>query len=150
MSFNFRVGAEAQPYAAAPARNTAVEEPQNETTRLTIAKSGDGDTVSISEQGKEKLAAMKSDSSETKKSSGTTDSIDEQIEKVKEQIEKIQKEIEELQKEPKKNKDQIAAKQNELMQYQGQLVELQDQKNKASGTSAKGGTRAEGMSNSLT
>lgn len=69
MSFNFRVGAEAQPYAAAPARNTAVEEPQNETTRLTIAKSGDGDTVSISEQGKEKLAAMKSDSSETKKSS---------------------------------------------------------------------------------
>lgn len=36
------------------------------------------------------------------------------------------------------------------MQLQGQLVELQDQKSQASGTNASGGTRAEGMSNSLT
>ncbi|WP_320007878.1 hypothetical protein [Maridesulfovibrio sp.] len=151
MSFNFRVGADAQQQYAAPAiRDAAVEEQEEKSTRLTMGKSGGGDTISISAQGKEKLAAMQSGASEGKKDSEDTTSIEGQIEKIKEQIEKIKNEIEELQKDPEKNKEQISAKQNQLMQYQGQLVELQNQKNKASGTSSTGGTRAEGMANSLT
>ncbi|WP_319779818.1 hypothetical protein [Maridesulfovibrio sp.] len=154
MSFNFRIGADAQQsYAVSTAQTNALQETENEKTRLTMGQDKTGDTISISQQGKDKLAAMQagSQSSEsTDSSSDPSSNIDQQIEKVKEQIEKVKEEIEELQKDPEKNKDQISAKQNELMQLQGQIVELQEQQNKASGTSSKGGTRAEGMGNSLT
>ncbi|WP_421901602.1 hypothetical protein [Maridesulfovibrio sp.] len=154
MSFDFRIGGDTQQtYATSTAKNSAAEETEIQSTRLTMGKSADGDTVSISQAGQEKLAAMtsmKSGAEATEESSENTSSIEQQIEKVKEQIKKLKEEIEKLQKEPEKNKDQIAAKQNELMQYQAQLTELQDQQNKANGTSSGGGTRAEGMSNSLT
>ncbi|WP_320175909.1 hypothetical protein [Maridesulfovibrio sp.] len=154
MSFDFRIGGDAQQtYATSTARNSATEENEIQETRLTMGKSSGGDTVSISQAGQEKLAAMtsmKSASEATEESSDSSSSIDDQIERIKEQIEKIKKELERLQKDPEKNKDQIAAKQNELMQMQSQLAEMQDQKAKASGTNSSGGTRAEGMSNSLT
>ncbi|MFW5498339.1 MULTISPECIES: hypothetical protein [unclassified Maridesulfovibrio] len=154
MSFDFRIGGDAQQtYATSTAKNAAAEETEIQSTRLTMGKSADGDTVSISQAGQDKLAAMtsmESSSEATGESSESSNSIDDQIQKIQEQIEKVKEEIEKLQKDPEKNKDQIAAKQNELMQLQGQLVELQDQKSQASGTNASGGTRAEGMSNSLT
>lgn len=147
MGFDFRIGGDQQAYAAPTTQTAAAEGVENETTRLTMGKSKDGDTVSISKQGKDKLAAMQAGSEED---SEQTSSIDQQIEKIKEQIDKIKEEIAELQKNPEKNKDQIVSKQSQLMQYQGQLTELQNQKNKANGASAKGGTRAEGMGKSLT
>ncbi|GEM_PF-3711540 len=146
MSFDFRVGNNQQAYAASTAQTSAAEA---KTTQLTMGKSDEGDTVSISQQGKDKLAAMQS-GSENEKSSENSYSIEQQIEKIQEKIKKLKEEIENLRKEPEKNKDQIAAKQNQLMQYQGQLVELQNQQNKANETSGAGGTRANGMSNSLT
>ncbi|NDV23585.1 hypothetical protein [Desulfovibrio sp. JC022] len=150
MSFDFRVGGDQQAYATSTVQTAAAEGVENKTTRLTMGKGEDGDTVSISQAGQDKLAAMQSGASGTEKSSEETSSIDQQIEKLQEQIKKIKEEIEKLQKDPEKNKDQIAAKQNELMQYQGQLTELQTQKNKAEGASSGGGTRANGMGNSLT
>ena len=154
MSFDFRIGGDAQQtYATSTAKNSAAEETEIQSTRLTMGKSADGDTVSISQAGQEKLAAMtsmKSGAEATEDSSESSNPIDDQIERVKEQIEKTKKELEKLQKDPEKNKDQIAAKQNELMQLQSQLSDLQDQKAKAEGTSSAGGTRANGMSNSLT
>lgn len=149
MSFDLRVGTNRQTYAASTAQASAAESAEHGTTKLTMGKSGGGDTVSISQQGKDKLAAMQS-GSESEKSSENSSSIEQQIEKIQEQIKKLKEEIEKLQKEPEKNKDQIAAKQNQLMQYQGQLAELQNQQSKANGTSGAGGTRANGMSNSLT
>ncbi len=77
-----------------------------------MGKSADGDTVSISQAGQDKLAAMtsmKSSSEATEESSESSNSIDDQIQKVQEQIEKVKEEIEKLQKDPEKNKDQIAA-----------------------------------------
>ncbi|NDV27381.1 hypothetical protein [Desulfovibrio sp. JC010] len=155
MSFDFRIGADAQQsYATSTAQTAAAEKTEITSTRLTMGNKDDGDTVTISQQGKELATSLKSGTGATDKSSETdsesSSSIEQQIEKVKEQIEKIKEEIEKLQKDPEKNKDQIAAKQNELLQYQGQLTELQSQLNKANGTSGSGGTRAEGMKNSLT
>lgn len=74
---------------------------------------------------------------------------DPMVERIKERIEKLRKEIEELEQSnlPEKQKQQqIQAKQSEIAELQHQLEEIQSRAGMAKG----GGTRAEGMSNSLT
>lgn len=111
MSFDFRIGGDAQQtYATSTAKNAAAEETEIQSTRLTMGKSADGDTVSISQAGQDKLAAMtsmESSSEATGESSESSNSIDDQIQKIQEQIEKVKEEIEKLQKIRKRTRTRL-------------------------------------------
>ncbi len=116
-----------------------------------------GDTVSISEEGK-KLASSSETFAVAQGASEADDDEDSTAAKVKQRIKDVQARIKEIQEqiraveeenlseEQKERKIQML--QEQLVQYQSQLAELQK---KLTGSSrAPGGTRAEGMSSSLT
>lgn len=113
-----------------------------------------GDTVSISEEGKAKAAAMTAsklnNSEDTEKSSSesTLDALKKQIEQLKQKIEELEeKDI------PKEQKEErLAALKNQLMQVQLEYAQALKEKSGSSGTTLLSGlgSSAEGFANSLT
>lgn len=117
-------------------------------------QSSDGDTVSISEEGKAKAAAMTAskltDSEDTEESSteSTLDALKKMIEQLKKEIEELEeKDIPEEQKE-----ERLAALKNQLMQVQLEYAQALKEKSGSSGTTLLSGlgSSAEGFANSLT
>jgi len=114
----------------------------------------EGDTVSISEQARA-MAQSSQSSSAVDVATGVTDEVAASTNNssVKEKIDKLEQEIQDLKNDTELPEDekqqQIMIKQQELMQLQQQ----QDQKSSSEildGLAGSGGTRAEGMSSSLT
>jgi len=105
---------------------------------------GQGDSVTISEEGRQKAAKLT-----TKAGTSSEDSTEAAIARIKEQIEKVKEQIEKLKDSdlPEKQKQQQTLMlQNQLVQLNDELAKLQQQ----SGGSVTGGTKAEGFANSLT
>lgn len=118
---------------AAPAQNGASTE-----------SGGQGDSVTISEEGRQQAAKLT-----TKSGSSNQDATETAIENLKNQIDKVKEQIEKVKNGdlPEKQKQQqVLMLQNQLIQLNDQLAKLQQK----SGGGASGGTRAEGFANSLT
>lgn len=120
-----------------------------------------GDTVTISDEAKEKAGqlnlyttskkAKTSSSSKSSESSTSTSDAQSQIDTIKKQIKDLQQKIQKIQKDAtlseKEKQMQVQDLQNQLMQMNEQLSKLQTQ---SSGSTVKGGTPAQGFANSLT
>ncbi len=116
-----------------------------------------GDTVTISEEGK-RLASSSETFAVAQGASEADDDDDSTAAKVKQRIKDVQTKIKELQEQiraveeenlsEKQKQQKIQQLQDQLAQYQAQLADLQRALYGSSGN--PGGTRAEGMSSSLT
>jgi predicted RNase H-like nuclease (RuvC/YqgF family) len=106
-----------------------------------------GDTVSISLEGRALAAAEESGESDSETAT------EKQIQSLKDQIEKLQEEIKEIQEDEslteKQKMQQVQAKQVQLMELQKQLAEAQEEVMKDIGATSGGGTRAQGFGNSV-
>ncbi|GFK92402.1 hypothetical protein NNJEOMEG_00227 [Fundidesulfovibrio magnetotacticus] len=103
-----------------------------------------GDTVSLSEAGKQEAAKLT-----TKAGKSDKTSVESQIESLKDQIEKLKEQMDKIKNGdlPEKQKQQqIMMLQNQMIQLNDQLAKLQQQANGG----VTGGTSAQGFASSLT
>ncbi|WP_207262894.1 FlxA-like family protein [Desulfovibrio sp. Huiquan2017] len=107
-----------------------------------------GDTVTISEEGRALIAMEKP--GESGESDQDSD-LDQTIDSLRQRIRKLEKEIKALEKDeevPDERKQmELQDKQKQLMELRNQLLQAQQSKLKVSGTADGGGTRANGFGN---
>lgn len=113
------------------------------------AESG-GDTVTISDEGRQKAAGMASSgaggtvAAEESDTSDKLASLNEQIQNLREQIKQKQQEMEEIQQDAnlddEQKQQQAALKMSEISMLQGQLTELLEQKSKLQSSSSDSGS----------
>lgn len=121
-------------------------------TASTEGEAAGGDTVSISEEGRQKAAGMKSSGaggteSTEKEDNSKLSAIKQQIQRVQEQIKEKQKELTEVQQDSglddEQRQQQMQLKSSELSMLQSQLMELMKQKTEmeaaAAGQGSSGG-----------
>lgn len=125
----------------------AATEKTEEETALEIKSPEQGDTVTISEEGRALVALSKSGESEE---SDEEKDMDQTIETLKDRIEALEKEIKELEDgdlPEEKKLSQVQQKEMMLMELRDQLLKAQQTKLKVDGMADGGGTRANGFGN---
>lgn len=131
------------------------QDAQPQRTSANISARMEGDTVSISEEGRSMAVAQAQ--GQTAAAAGSEEDSssmqDQLIERIRKQIQKLQEEIKALQNDmtlsDEEKAKQLQMKQSELTQLQTQLQKAQEEQLKAQGLSLGGGTRAQGFGNSL-
>ncbi|MBI9110441.1 hypothetical protein [Maridesulfovibrio ferrireducens] len=144
MGFNVNITDNYQPQMATSI--STVEKKQEDKTSDIVTEEKDGDSVSISEEGKSKLNQMNAQKSEEKDDSSP---IEKMIKELQKKIQQLKKEIDDLKQSDTpddQKKEQVAAKENQLAMLQSQLSEAITQKQKGEETAL----RAKGFKNSLT
>lgn len=135
------------PFVDALSYRPAATEKTEEETALEIKTPEQGDTVTISEEGRALVALSKSGESEE---SDEEKDMDQTIETLKDRIEALENEIKELEDgdlPEDKKLSQIQQKEVMLMDLRDQLLKAQQTKLKADGMADGGGTRANGFGN---
>lgn len=135
------------PFVDALSYRPAATEKTEEEAALEIKTPEQGDTVTISEEGRALVALSKSGESEE---SDEEKDMDQTIETLKDRIEALEKEIKELEDgdlPEEKKLSQVQQKEMMLMELRDQLLKAQQTKLKADGMADGGGTRANGFGN---
>ncbi len=103
-----------------------------------------GDTVSISEEAKAKVATGLGDNKEAEEAKSSAETVKEKLQK---RIQEIQQRLREIQADASLSEDE---KKTQTQALQAELLMLLNQLNEANANEYKGGTQAKGMAQSLT